>query len=283
MRKVNYETLIELLKSKGSKTYKELSDITGYHPKSLVRINSLLKNNDYKVAYENLNDKIMDDYLNGTYKTYRDFYNKTSYNISYSKLCNVLNSIKVEKEILIIRKRKRINKYYFDVVDYMNRVVLFSTESLKNDAKSFNIILFRLLNEFGAPKNIMFVNFFNNKPLDVLELLKKYDISLIDYSSLYRQALRKLSNNTICIKYRNVIVDKTDFYNFKKRKTIASNILQFNNIRYYINSHVNIERNNEVILYYDSKKSDVFILYNNTRYVLTPIKYLLPKTGNAKY
>lgn len=283
MKKVNYETLIKLLKSKDNRTYRELSIITGYHPKSLVRINTLLQKNNYKVVNDNINNRIIEDYLNGTYKTYRDYFNKTSYNICYSKLCNVLKSIKVEKEILIIRKKKRINKYYFDVIDYMNRVVLFSIESVKNDKKSFKIILFRLLSEFGRPENIMFINFFGDKPLDVLELLKKYDISLIDYSSLYRSTLRKLSNNALCIKYRNVEVDKTDFYYFKKRKTIANNAIQFNNIRYHINSDIIIKKGNDVILYYDDKKNDAFILYNKNKYTITPIKKLSSKTGNTKY
>ena len=109
MKKVSREKLIELLKNKDNNyTYNDLSKLTGYHPKSIIRINSNLKKGNYNIKNEksSLKMKIIDDYLNNDYKSYKEFYedNKEKYNISYSTLCKMLEYVKTKEEIVFVRK-----------------------------------------------------------------------------------------------------------------------------------------------------------------------------------
>lgn len=49
MKKILKKDLIEILKSKSNYTYNELANLTVYHPKSLARINSMIKKGKYNV------------------------------------------------------------------------------------------------------------------------------------------------------------------------------------------------------------------------------------------
>ena len=75
MKKVSKKELKKYLLSK-KYTYKELSNITGYHEKSLIRLNRELKNNNFKEEHGNLNknphNKIDDDIKNDLIKIYND-------------------------------------------------------------------------------------------------------------------------------------------------------------------------------------------------------------------
>ena len=49
MKKVSKKKLIEILTNKSNFTYNELSILTGYHPKSLTRIHSMIKKGKYNI------------------------------------------------------------------------------------------------------------------------------------------------------------------------------------------------------------------------------------------
>lgn len=287
MKKVLREEVIELLKNKGEYTYKELSKLTGYHPKSLIRLNSKLEQNNYILEEKKeviLKKEIVDKYLNGKYKSYKDFYNDiVKYTISYSTLCKLLKDIKVDDEIIFIKKIKNKGKYHFEIIDYQNGSMLFLFDSLKNDKKSFKKIFYLILSNFGRPNNISFVNFNKSIPLEIQDLLNKYNVGVLPFRSVYRNVFKNLSKNKKIINYKKVYIDKEDFYNLKIRKTIDDNVVQFENTRYVIKTDFSIKKNENVILFYNDQKSDLFIKYKDNIYELIVYKNVESKKGNSKY
>lgn len=287
MKKVSKKKLIELLKNKGNYTYKDLALLTGYHPKSLIRLNSKLKQRNYILEKNNKlshKKKIVNDYLKSKYKFYNDFYdNEVKYNISYSTLCKILKDTKVEEEIVLVRKVKNKGKYYFKVIDYKTESVLFYFDSLKNDKKSFKKIFYFILNNFGAPDNISFINFFKFVPLEIQGLLDKYNVNVLPFKSVYRNIFNNLSKNIKNINYKKVYMNKEDFYDSKVRKTIDDNVIQFENNRYTIKCNNKIKKNEIAILFYNEQKDDLFIKYKDIVYELILYKNLESKKGNTKY
>ncbi len=284
MKKVSQEKMIELLKNKGNKTYKELAEQTGYHPKSLIRLNRKLTKENYipKNKKIDFQTEIINDYLKSNYKSYKDFYlNELKYRISYSSLCKILSNFKVEEEIVFIKKIKQKGNYYFEVIDYKTETMLFNFTSLKNDRKSFQKIFYFILSNYGAPQNISFVNFFTNTPLEVQYLANKYSVKILPFKSIYKNVKR--SENKKRIHYKKANIDYKDFYHLKIRKTIADNMIQFENIRYRIETKNKIQKNEIVTLFYNDTKEDLFIKYKNKTYHLTIYKKIKSKKGNSKY
>lgn len=283
MKKITQDQLIEILKNKDIETFKELAKITGYHEKSLIRLNSTLKKNNYKMPNKKNYDKdIIKSYLDSKYITYKDYYKfNCSYNVSYSYICKLLNNTKTNEEILIIKKIKEKGNYYFEIIDYENEALLFKTPSLKNDSKTFKTILLKVLENYGAPNNILFINFFKDIPKEINNLLKKYYINIKSPKSLYTRT----KSNKIKIKptYKNIDINNSDFYNKTIRKTIDINTIQFKNIRYQIITTNKIKKNESLILYYDNNFSDLSVEYNNCIYKLEIIKTVTSKKGNTKY
>ena len=190
MKKVSKKKLIEILTNKSNFTYNELSILTGYHPKSLTRIHSMIKKGKYNInknKKEEIYKSIITDYLNSKYKTYRSFYknNQFKYNISYSTLCKILKSVKPNDELVLVRKVKNKENYNFEIIDYKNNSILFTHNSSKNDIKSMKEIIYLLIKNYGSPNNISFVNFFKNTPASIQNILSNYNIYQIYLSELF--------------------------------------------------------------------------------------------------
>lgn len=284
MKKIAKEELIKLLKDKKNYTYDELAKISGYHPKSIIRINSKLKHNNYQIKKNTLiriGMEIKDDYLSSHIKSYKDFYaaNKEKYNISYSLMCRILNTLKTNEDIVLIKKIKEKNNYHFKIIDYQNNTLLFTFPSLKNDILSTKRILYKILSAYGRPDNICFCNYLNKNNESIDSLLHKYHVNHISYKPIYQTS----SNNNLNIKYFNIKIDKKDFYNHIKRRTIDDNTIQFKNIRYIINPSNIIKRLTITDLYYNDDLTDLFIVYNDKSYELTQYKELTSKKGASKY
>lgn len=288
MKKVAKEKLIELLINKDNLTYEELSKITGYHPKSLIRINSEIKKGTFK-PHNNLSstigDNIISDYIKSDIKYYKDFYNKykVKYNISYSMMCRLLNSTNINDEIVFIRRIKEKSNYYFQVIDCQTQSVLFNHPSEKNNYKTIKKIIYKLLNNYGAPKYISFINLYTKIPNNIIELLSKYSISTMKYKPIYSKILNNLKEQSNTVKYQKVMIDKKDFYNCITRITIDDNIIQFYNIRYKVNTSNTIKRFAKVFLYYNDEINDLFIIHKNSSYKLIPYKEMISKKGDSKY
>jgi len=283
MKKVSKTQLIKILKNKSNLTYNELSKITGYHPKSLIRINSLIIQKKYNNQNSILQiEEIKKQYLKNNFKTYKDFYYNDSFkfNISYSNLCKILNNIKENIELVIIKKIKNKGNYYFEIIDYKNTTILFKIISYKNDTKSIKNILYTLLNKFGVPKNITFNNCYPSKK--IIYLLNKYHINYIAFKSIYRTSKNKI-NKKNNINYEQKNIEKTDFYNSKTITTISKNTIQFNNTRFLINTKKMIKKRVKVKIFFNNEKNDLFIQYYKSFFPITPIKILTSKKGNSKY
>ncbi len=282
MKKMKKEELIELLKNKNNLSYTELAKISGYHPKSLIRLNKILKQNNYEVIDNKLDIKknIIDDYLKSNYKSYKEFYKfGLTYDISYSSLCKILNNIKTDEEITIIKKIKDKENYYFEIIDYKSESLLFKFSSLKNDKKSFREILYLILKEYGQPNNVVFINFFKIIPEEIQLLLNKYKINILEPKTIYRVTPK----NNCKVFYKKLNINNFDFYNSTIRKTIAINTIQFKNIRYLINTTIKINKNQEITLYYNDSLNDLFVEYKNEHYKLKKVKEVISKKGESKY
>lgn len=287
MKKVSRKKLIDILSTKNNYTYSELAKLTGYHPKSLIRINGMLKRNNYISNIDNKKERtqnIITDYLHSGYKTYKDFYksNNFNYDIAYSTLCNILNKGIVSLKMVLIIKSKINNMYVFNIIDYQNKTLLFSINSERNYEKTIKKVLYILFKDYGCPQYITFRGFFDKLPYSINNILSKYNVKVLDYKSCYNCTLTNL-NSTNKIKYTYKKIIKEDFYNMIVRKATGENIIQFNNIRYKIVTNIIIKRNTSVMLYYDDLKTDLFIKYNKQIYNITPIKFINSKKGNSKY
>lgn len=120
MKKKTKIEVINLLKER-KYSYKELSEITGYHEKSLIRMNKQIRNGNISVEHKNKNrtphnyinqnikSNLIKQYKNGEFKSYSEFHkylNKYSYTFIYKLLSQ--NVIKNEHKNFKIIKRKTI-------------------------------------------------------------------------------------------------------------------------------------------------------------------------------
>ncbi len=144
MKKLNKEEVAKLIKLKHY-TYKELAKITGYHEKSLIRLNSQIQMNTFSVIHRNKNKRpynYIDDkernnlivlWNKNKYKTYKEFYYALNAKYSYSFLCKILPPKK--KENFIIRKAIQDN-----IIQYNNKRFKILNGNIKHHEKvSLNI------------------------------------------------------------------------------------------------------------------------------------------------
>lgn len=284
MKKMTREKVIELLKNK-NRTYRELAIITGYHEKSLIRLNSLIKNNDFKID-EKARDcygEIIEDYMKGDFKDYRDFYDKrkSKYAYKYSTICKILKTAPIKIEMMLIKKIKTRGDYHFAVYDSSNGLMV-EMKSLKNDCKTMKKMLFKILTTVGTPPKICFINFFKTVPLEINRILDKYDIEIVPFKTIYKNILNS-HPKSFDVRYKKNAITKEDFYDFIPRKCIKDNCIQFRNVRYEIESGSRFYKNTEVLLYYDDETEDMFISHKKHHYRLKPYRITNPKLGNTKY
>ena len=105
------ENVIKLLKNR-QVSYKELANITGYHEKSLIRLNKEIKNNTISVIHGNkgkkphnyidneTKEKLIDNYKKNNYKSIKSYYNKLKGKYSYSFLCKLIPKSNNKKRII---------------------------------------------------------------------------------------------------------------------------------------------------------------------------------------
>lgn len=110
MKKQSKSNVIKLLKL-NKYTYKQLAIITGYHEKSLIRINSYLKKGlpqkKKRIPHNYIEDKIKQELIKNwqqkefsSYKSYYLHLKSQGVNYSYSFLCKLLpKKKKKQKEI----------------------------------------------------------------------------------------------------------------------------------------------------------------------------------------
>lgn len=123
------ENVIKLLKNR-QVSYKELANITGYHEKSLIRLNREIKNNTINIVHGNTGKKphnyiddetkakLIEKYKKSNYKSIKSFYNKLKGEYSYSFLCKLLPKDNNEKTFLFKRKAIKNNMIQFNNIRY---------------------------------------------------------------------------------------------------------------------------------------------------------------------
>lgn len=294
MKKKKKEDVLKLLKNR-KKTYAELAKITGYHEKYLIKLNKIAKKNNYQYINKNIgkqnhlinNDikhKIKEEWLKNYYKNYITFYNylinKYNFQISYSFLCRFLSNINYSLNCLIIKKDKMNNKYFNIAIDYQTKTILCYNENSKNSYKSVKNLLLKVFIRNGIPPNITFINLFNkSNPFN--KILSKYGIRILPITNKFSNTKWIHQNNKI--EYCKKELDLKDFYERKDLKTIENNIIQFDNIRYKINSEIFIKRLENVTLFYNYINNHKFVIYKNKIFPLKKHKILYSKKGLSKY
>lgn len=130
MKKLSKKEVVKLLK-KNKFSYKELSNLTGYHEKSLVRLNSQIKNNTINVTHGNKNKKpynyvdestkeeLVIKFKEKNYRSYKEFYNCLNNEFSYSFISKLLSSKSIypKKTYNKLIKRKMIDD---NIIQYRN-------------------------------------------------------------------------------------------------------------------------------------------------------------------
>lgn len=123
------EKVIKLLKNR-QVSYKELASITGYHEKSLIRLNREIKNNTLNIIHGNTGKKphnyiddetkakLVENYKKSNYKSIKSYYNKLKGKYSYSFLCKLLPKNNNEKTFLFKRKAIKNNMIEFNNIRY---------------------------------------------------------------------------------------------------------------------------------------------------------------------
>lgn len=294
MKKIKKEVL-QLLKNR-TVSYHELAKITGYHAKYLIKLNKEAQKNNYIYVNKNIGKKnhlindnikniVKEEWLKYYDKSYIEFYkhiiSKYNFKISYSFLCKYLSNIDYNINCLIIKKIKKDNIYFNVAIDYQTKTILNYNENKKNNYKSVKELLLKIFMYYGIPANITFINLFkNNNPFN--KILKKYDIKLIASSYKFSKIIA-LNNNNIPIKYFKKNIDLKDFYEQKNLKTISDNTIQFNNIRYKIESDIIIKHLENVTLFYNNVTDHKFITYKQKEFILQKQKILSSKKGLSKY
>ncbi len=130
MKKLSKEKVVNLLKEK-KYTYKQLSKITGYHEKSLIRLNTQIKKKTIRTIHGNKNKKpynfidqntktyLIKMFNEKKFKTYKEFYINLNKKYSYPFLCKLLskNQKKTQKNI-ITRKVLKNNQIQYKNIRY---------------------------------------------------------------------------------------------------------------------------------------------------------------------
>lgn len=123
------ENVIKLLKNR-QVSYKELASLTGYHEKSLIRLNKEIKNNNINIVHGNTGKKphnyiddetkkiLIENYQKNNFKNIKCYYNELKGKYSYSFLCKLLPKKNNEKSFLLQRKTIKNNMIEFNNIRY---------------------------------------------------------------------------------------------------------------------------------------------------------------------
>lgn len=179
MKKISKKKLIQLLKNKGNKTYEELSKITGYHEKSLIRIHkqinlgtySEIHKNSLRTPHNKISDKsrleLIKGFKEGEFKTKKEYYkylqSKQIY-YSYSFICKLVQKKRKTKGIKKESKFKKIKRKMIadNLLQYNNsRYSVITTKTIKHHEIISIVVEVKTL-----------------KSLYIIYKNKKYDIAL---------------------------------------------------------------------------------------------------------
>lgn len=295
MEKTNREKLFALFEKKQQYTFRELSKITGYHEKYLIRLykkyrtfgcENVYKKRNKKFSLELVQD-LRNTYENGNFNSYRSFYREISnqYGISYSSLCKILSKNKLSEDVLLIAKVKEVGNVHFKVVDYQSGTMILEYPSEKNDLKSFKSILYEVATKIGTPKKVCFVNFFSSIPFTAHKILMKYHIEVLSSKRAYSSSIRSASKKEVPKNdfYSTTKIDREDFYDSFKRRTTGINLFQIKNVRYKILSEEKILKNRDVIVYISKDQKNKFVKYNGSYYGIEEFRRVQSKKGLSKY
>ncbi len=137
MEKLSKKEVFKLLKNKGTKTFKELSSITGYHEKSLNRIATEIKNGRYhemhgncgRKPYNKISEKEKESlrslYYKNTYLTKKEFHQflcLKGYHYSYAFVA----------KLIVKEKKKKTRKQVIDILHVSRKMILENTLQYRN-------------------------------------------------------------------------------------------------------------------------------------------------------
>lgn len=305
MKKIDKSELLEILKNRGEKTYKEIAIDTGYHEKSLIRLSKQIKDNNYNVEHQakgkkpnnyikpDIRENIITLYKQDADANYKDIFNqiKDTYKVSYAFVCRLLNEItnKSDKEILIISKYVINSVNYFAAIDYQTEQVLMISSMKAEDEDMTINILKNIIPKYGAPGMVVFNNIFDEIPAFFFKVLGNYKIKIIEKArdietiiNIKKKVIKKLEGGTVHniynldnIKYNKVDINREDFYYHAELNLISNGILDFNNKRYRVETNKIIPVGSLVDLFYTNLHNAIYIIYNGEKHYLQEVKKAL--------
>lgn len=303
MKKVSKNELYRLLKNKGNRTFKQLSELSGYHDKYLIKIypkvikNEVHKKSKKRIAHNKIDENVILNlknlYLESGITNKKEFYNflkrSNVYTPSYSKLCNILKEEKTHEDTCVVAKYIINNKPIYVVFDYTTLNILFILDSENNNKEAFHVILNTLIKNYGAPKFIACDSLFPHNKEYYKIYLKSFSIKSIEDEYEIRSAKRRIRkqlmffnpNKKIKNIYRSCEYDKISF-NFKKKVYINENLtFQFHNTIYKVNN--NSVSKGKAEIFYDKENVVNQVIQNNVISEVSIIKKVISKKGLTKY
>lgn len=303
MKKIGKDELYKLLNNKGNKTFKQLSDLSGYHDKYLIKIypkvinNEVPKKSKKRIAYNKIDENIVlnlkNSYLESSITNKKKFYNflkeNNIYTPSYSKLCTILKEEKKHEDMCVATKYIINGNPIYVVFDYETLNILFVLDDESNNKDAFHTILSTLIKNYGAPKFMACDSLFSHNKEYYKTYLKEFSIKSIGDVYEIRGAKRKIRkqlmffdpNKKIKKRYRLCKYDKISFY-FRKNVYINENFtFQFHNTIYKVNNNSILKGKAEI--YYDKENVVIQVIQNNVISQVSIIKKVISKKGLTKY
>ena len=299
-KKMSKEELYKLLKNKGDKTFKQLSKMTGYHEKYLIRMHSQIMENGLpkpkkREAYNKINQNSIKNlkklYSENNFISKKDFYRflkeKNIYTPSYSKLCSILKEKKSHPNTCVMVKYVVHYMPVYVAFDYDSRDILFIIENVYNNKEAFHIMMSTLVRQYGAPRFVMCDKLFSHDKEYYKDYLEQYAIKSIDSDREIRGAIRKVRKQLNLsmkrksqVRYRACLYDEKSLY-FKKEIHINDNLtLQFQNKLYKVNNSVS---KGKALIFYDRDNSVKLVEQNGVASDVEEIKRKESKRGLTKY
>lgn len=305
---LNKDKVIELLKNR-KETYKDISKITGYHEKYLVKLNkSINQGIDIRMhkstgkhppnyISQDIKNNIISSY-NDKYSSKIDFYNKyivpNNIKISYSHMSKLIDN-KIKRQILVL-KYFRINGYkYYVAFDYESNKLLALIKSNNKNTVNWLLLINSIVKSYGVPDCLYDYGIFTHNEDYVNNICKLLDIKRVNNYKIKinkpRKEIIKLAKNNYkedkIIKLGNITYRKADissdlFYIRKRVKLIGRNTIQFKNKRYYIESN-DIVPSSIVTIYYPYDYSNIIVEVNNKKYSTHILKKIESSMGKSKY
>lgn len=265
--------LISLIKD-NKYSIKVISDMTGYHPKSIIRIKKLINNGTYLNNQRKITDKEKNDVIKmaqdyATITAFYEVYKKQNGRRSYASIYNILRKKKPALDIIIIGNIKEVTsfKVTYYAYDYKTKQLIYLENSYGNALINYINIIKKISSIFGIPNKIycygnsFIKNINSSKSKYFNKMCNDYQI-MIDNTfnhhlvSIKKDIENKINKNNLLVTQNKISSTNNKktlinhiIINIIKCKILNNNTIEYDNTIYKINN-INVINNHDAILYF---------------------------------